>query len=81
MNEVRVNRKAADRVASGHPWIFISDIVEREGAQPGEAVKVSDPRGRPLGTAHFSSTSQIAIRPLSCRRSVDGPGTGIEFNY
>jgi len=65
MNEVRVNRKAADRVASGHPWIFTSDILDRDGAQPGEPVKVGDPRGRPLGTAHYSSTSQIAIRLLS----------------
>ena len=65
MNEVRVNRKAADRVASGHPWIFTSDIVDRDGAQPGEAVKVDDFRGRPLGTAHYSSASQISLRMLS----------------
>jgi len=65
MNEVRVNRKAADRVESGHPWIFSSDLTDRDGAQPGAAVKVADPRGRPLGTAHYSSTSQIALRILS----------------
>lgn len=65
MNEVRVNRKAADRVASGHPWIFSSDLTDRDGAQPGEAVKVADFRGRPLGTAHYSSTSQIALRMLA----------------
>jgi len=65
MNEVRVNRKAADRVASGHPWIFASDIADRDGAQPGEAVKVADQRGRPLGTAHYSAASQIALRMLS----------------
>ena len=65
MNQVRVNRKAADRVASGHPWIFTSDLTDRGGAQPGEPVKVLDPRGRPLGTAHYSSTSQIALRMLS----------------
>ncbi len=65
MNEVRVNRKAADRVASGHPWIFASDIADRNGAQPGAVVKVADHRGRPLGTAHYSSTSQIALRMLS----------------
>jgi 23S rRNA (cytosine1962-C5)-methyltransferase len=65
MNEVRVNRKAAGRVASGHPWIFSSDIADRDGAQPGEAVRVTDPRGRALGTAHYSSTSQIALRMLS----------------
>jgi 23S rRNA (cytosine1962-C5)-methyltransferase len=65
MNEVRVNRKAAGRVASGHPWIFASDITDRDGAQPGAAVKVADSNGRPLGTAHHSATSQIALRMLS----------------
>ncbi|HYW42429.1 MAG TPA: class I SAM-dependent rRNA methyltransferase [Bryobacteraceae bacterium] len=65
MNEVRVNRKATDRVASGHPWIFASDVTDRNGAQPGEAVKVADARGRPLGTAHYSSASLIALRMLS----------------
>ncbi|HEX3742281.1 MAG TPA: class I SAM-dependent rRNA methyltransferase [Bryobacteraceae bacterium] len=65
MNEVRVNRKAADRVASGHPWIFTSDIAQLDGAQAGMAVKVADPRGRPLGTAHYSAASQIALRMLS----------------
>ena len=65
MTFIRVNRKAADRVASGHPWIFASDITDRNGAQPGEAVTVLDPRGRPLGTAHHSSASQIALRLLS----------------
>ncbi|HUB79907.1 MAG TPA: class I SAM-dependent rRNA methyltransferase [Bryobacteraceae bacterium] len=65
MNEVRVTRKAADRVASGHPWIFTSDIANLDGAQPGTAVKVADSRGRPLGTAHYSSASQIALRMLS----------------
>jgi 23S rRNA (cytosine1962-C5)-methyltransferase len=67
MNEVRVNRKAAERIASGHPWIFSSDIGDRGGAQPGDAVKVADSRGRPLGVAHYSSTSQITLRMLSPR--------------
>ena len=65
MNEIRVNRKAADRVASGHPWIFSSDITDRGAAQPGEAVQLVDQRNRPIGIAHFSSTSQIALRLLS----------------
>lgn len=67
MNQVRVNRKAAERVASGHPWIFSSDLTDRDGAQPGEAVTVADGRGRALGTAHYSSTSQIALRMLSAQ--------------
>jgi 23S rRNA (cytosine1962-C5)-methyltransferase len=65
MIEVRVNRKAAARVASGHPWIFASDLSATNGAQPGQSVKVADPQGRPLGTAHYSSSSEIALRLLS----------------
>jgi 23S rRNA (cytosine1962-C5)-methyltransferase len=64
-NEVRVSRKGADRVTSGHPWIFSSDLADRDGAQPGQPVRVADPRGRPLGTAHYSSSSQISLRMLS----------------
>jgi 23S rRNA (cytosine1962-C5)-methyltransferase len=65
MNEVRVSRKGAERVTNGHPWIFSSDIADRDGAQAGHAVRVADPRGRPLGTAHYSSSSQISLRMLS----------------
>ncbi|HUB32382.1 MAG TPA: class I SAM-dependent rRNA methyltransferase [Bryobacteraceae bacterium] len=62
---VRVTRKGAARADSGHPWIFSSDIADRGAARPGDAVRVADPRGRTLGTAHYSSTSQIALRMLS----------------
>jgi 23S rRNA (cytosine1962-C5)-methyltransferase len=62
---VRVTRKAQDRFLSGHPWIFSSDVADRGDAQPGDTVRVEDPRGRPLGSAHYSSTSQITLRMLS----------------
>ncbi len=62
---VRVNRKAADRIASGHPWIFRSDVIDTADAAPGDVVRVIDPGARPLGIAHYSSTSQIAVRMLS----------------
>ncbi|MBI3281787.1 MAG: class I SAM-dependent rRNA methyltransferase, partial [Acidobacteria bacterium] len=64
---VRISRKGADRAASGHPWIFRSDVLEHAGARPGDVVKVVDPRGATLGTAHYSSTSQICLRLLSIR--------------
>lgn len=67
MPTVRVNRKAADRVDSGHLWIFASDVLDRGYAKPGDAVRVVDHRSRNLGTAHFSSTSQISLRFLSRR--------------
>jgi 23S rRNA (cytosine1962-C5)-methyltransferase len=61
---VKVNRKAANRIASGHPWIFRSDIVDTGTAGPGDIVKVLDERGRAICQAHYSSTSQIAVRKL-----------------
>ena len=64
---VRVNRKAAERLEDGHLWVFASDVVDRGAAEPGDFVKVVDPKGRALGTAHYSSTSQIVLRLLSRR--------------
>jgi 23S rRNA (cytosine1962-C5)-methyltransferase len=62
---VRVSRKGADRILSGHPWVFASDILDRGSATAGAAVRVVDARGKLLGTAHYSSTSQITLRMLS----------------
>jgi 23S rRNA (cytosine1962-C5)-methyltransferase len=65
--KIRVNRKAAERASSGHPWIFSSDVTDRGEALPGDAVNVVGPEGRLLGAAHYSSTSQITLRLLSNR--------------
>jgi 23S rRNA (cytosine1962-C5)-methyltransferase len=67
LHTVRVNRKGANRAASGHPWIFSSDLLDRGQATAGEAVVVVDPSGAALGTAHYSDTSQISLRLLSER--------------
>ena len=65
LKTVRINRKGAGRLASGHPWIFTSDVLDRGGAEGGEAVRVAGPNGRPLGVAHYSAASQITLRLLS----------------
>jgi 23S rRNA (cytosine1962-C5)-methyltransferase len=62
---VRISRKGADRVHSGHPWVFRSDVLDTGEAQRGDVVRAADPKGRALGTAHYSSSSQIALRFLS----------------
>jgi 23S rRNA (cytosine1962-C5)-methyltransferase len=68
LHKIRVNRKGANRVASGHPWIFSSDVLDRGQASGGEAVVVTDPGGNAaLGTAHYSESSQITLRLLSER--------------
>jgi len=66
-----VTRRAAERLRTGHPWIYASDIEQlmpREGKAeiaPGALVAVTDVRGTLLGTAIYSSTSQIALRIIS----------------
>jgi 23S rRNA (cytosine1962-C5)-methyltransferase len=65
---VRINRKGANRIGSGHPWIFSSDVLDRGEAVGGEAVLVVDPGNAALGTAHYSSASQISLRMLTDRK-------------
>lgn len=60
-----VNRRAADRLRAGHPWVYASDVIEVTGKDPENSaglIPVADQRGIPLGTALYSSQSQIALR-------------------
>jgi 23S rRNA (cytosine1962-C5)-methyltransferase len=65
-----VNRRAADRLRSGHLWVYASDVVsitlpESGAAQPPALLPVADARGLLLGTALYSPSSQIALRMVS----------------
>jgi len=62
---VRVSRRGAQRLKEGHVWVYRSDIVSADGIAPGSLVHVDDERGKALGTAFYSSASQIAIRIIS----------------
>jgi 23S rRNA (cytosine1962-C5)-methyltransferase len=56
-----VSSKGARRWQQGHPWIYRSDVTTRPSAPPG-AVRVADHRGKPLGVALWSPTSEISLR-------------------
>jgi 23S rRNA (cytosine1962-C5)-methyltransferase len=62
---VRVSRRGAERLRGGHVWVYRSDIISADGVPPGALVAVADERGKFLGTALYSSSSQIAIRMIS----------------
>lgn len=68
LDSATVSAKGARRWAQGHPWIYRSD-VQRPPDAPAGAVAVYDDRGRPLGCALWSPTSEIALRLLD--RDVD----------
>jgi len=56
-----VSAKGARRWQAGHPWIYRSDVSQRPSA-PAGAVRVHDTRGKPLGVALWSPTSEISLR-------------------
>jgi 23S rRNA (cytosine1962-C5)-methyltransferase len=69
---VRISPRGATRLKSGHVWVYRSDIVSAE-VSPGSVVAVTDHRGQVLGSALYSSSSQIAIRLISHDPVVDWP--------
>src|SRR5690348_12470431 len=60
-----VNRRGAARLRQGHVWVYRSDLVGEVEAEAGALVSVADERGNLLGTAFYSTSSQIALRRLS----------------
>jgi 23S rRNA (cytosine1962-C5)-methyltransferase len=61
-----ISRRAADRLGAGHVWVYRSDVEQLAPAKDGSPlVTVFDPRGRLLGTALHSPSSQIALRRVS----------------
>jgi 23S rRNA (cytosine1962-C5)-methyltransferase len=62
--DVIISRRATDRIRSGHPWIYRSDLI-KAGAKPGTVVRVIDERKRFWGQALYSDQSQIALRLLT----------------
>jgi 23S rRNA (cytosine1962-C5)-methyltransferase len=70
---VKVSPRGTARLKSGHVWVYRSDIISSDGIAPGSLVAVSDHRGKGLGTALYSSSSQIAIRMISNAAVADLP--------
>src|ERR1039458_2262560 len=71
---VRLSSRGVARLQARHPWVYRSDIVEAKDVLPGATVRVLDSRGKFLGTALYSSSSQIAIRMISHGSVGDLPG-------
>src|SRR5713226_8966016 len=71
--KVKVSPRGATRLKDGHVWVYRSDIVSADSVAPGSVVRVSDHRGKFLGTAFYSSSSQIAIRMISADPVADLP--------
>src|ERR1035441_4136104 len=70
----RLSSRGVARLQARHPWVYRSDIVDAKDVLPGATVRVLDSWGKFLGTALYSSSSQIAIRMISHGSVGDLPG-------
>ena len=78
---VSISRRGADRLRAGHVWVYRSDVVEAKDVLPGALVTVQEDAGRRrkqwsdnnvrptrvrvLGSALYSTASEIAVRMIS----------------
>jgi len=62
---VVLSKRAVDRLAQGHVWIYRSDIAAPGTLSGGEVVRLADERGWFAGKAFYGSKSQIAVRLLT----------------
>jgi 23S rRNA (cytosine1962-C5)-methyltransferase len=68
-----VSARGVNRLKVGHVWVYRSDVISTLGAAPGSVVSVVDERGKFLGSALYSSSSQIAVRMISSAPVADFP--------
>ena len=61
---VLVTAKGVQRLRTGHPWIYRSDLGRHDGV-PAGLVRLVDNGGKGLGTALFSTHSEIRARWLA----------------
>jgi len=61
---VKVTARGAERWKQGHPWIYRSDVADEPDKKPG-IVPVTDRKGKFLGKALYSPSSEIRLRLLT----------------
>ena len=63
--QVRINDRATARLRAGHVWVYQSDVTSADQIPAGALVHVIDRKGKSLGSAFYSSSSQITLRLLT----------------
>src|SRR2546427_4711032 len=61
---VKITARGAERWKQGHPWVYRSDVAEEPEKKPG-LVPVPDRKGKFLGRALYSPSSEIRLRLLT----------------
>lgn len=63
-SHVVISQRGAERLRSGHLWVYRSDVRSSDAAA-GDIVRLTDDHGNFLGRAFYSDRSQITIRLLT----------------
>ena len=70
---VEISRRGGERIRAGHVWVYRSDVMQTKEIPPGALVTVHEVGGRgarptrALGTAVYSSASEITLRMISSK--------------
>jgi 23S rRNA (cytosine1962-C5)-methyltransferase len=70
---VQISARGVARLKGGHVWVYRSDVTAAHDVGAGALVRVTDSRVKFLGTALYSSSSQIAVRMISREPVADLP--------
>ncbi len=68
MIELRLKPREDRRLRAGHLWVYSNELAIPEGFRqllPGSLCRLSDDRGRPLGTGYVNPHTLIAVRLLT----------------
>jgi 23S rRNA (cytosine1962-C5)-methyltransferase len=72
MKKIHLKRKIANRIATGHPWIFANEVEKVEGnPEAGSTVDVYFHDGKFVGKGYFNQQSQIIVRLLTHDKRVE----------
>ncbi len=71
MLDILVSKKSIDLVQKGFPWVYKSDILNFNSrlklAEPGEAVRILNDKGRFVGVGFINPNNSICCRVLSLK--------------
>lgn len=69
MLDIIVNRKTSDLLKKGFPWVYDTDIFNKNSslkmADSGELCNILDEKGKKLAIGYFNNKTNIAVRVLS----------------
>jgi 23S rRNA (cytosine1962-C5)-methyltransferase len=70
MIKVFLKRRILNRIANGHPWIYVNEVEKADGdVKPGDVVEVFTSEKKFLGKGYANPKSQIFIRLLTRDRN------------